>query len=35
MARHEQHALLVAHVHGQGHVHGREDDRVVERNEEK
>ena len=33
MARDEQHALVVADVHGQGHVHGREDDGVVQRDE--
>ena len=35
MARHEQDALVVADVHGQGHVHGREDDGVVQRDEKK
>jgi hypothetical protein len=34
VARHEQHALLVAHVDGQRDVHGGEDDGVVERDEE-
>ena len=32
--RDEQHALLVADVDGDGHVHVREDDEVVERYEE-
>ena len=35
VARDEQHALLVADVDGQRHVHGREDDGVVERDEKK
>ena len=34
VARDEHDAVLVAHVHGQGDVHGREDDRVVEGDEE-
>ena len=35
VARDEQHALVVADVHGQGHVHGGEDDGVVEGDEQK
>ena len=35
VARHEQHALLTVHVDRQRDVHGREDDRVVERDEKK
>ena len=31
---HEQHALLVADVDGQGHGHVREDDDVLERDEQ-
>ena len=32
--RHEQHALLVTDVDGEGDVHVREDDEVVERDEQ-
>jgi hypothetical protein len=32
VARHEQHAFLVAHVGGDRYVHVREDDDVVKRN---
>jgi hypothetical protein len=35
MARHEQDPLLVAGVDGQRDVHGREDDRVVQGDEQK
>ena len=34
VARHEQHALLVADVDGEGDVHVREDDDVVQRDEQ-
>jgi hypothetical protein len=34
VARDEQHALLAAHVHGQGHVHVREDDEVLQGDEQ-
>ena len=34
VARHEEHALLVADVRGDGDVHVREDDDVVQRNEQ-
>ena len=33
MARDEQNALVITDVHGQGHIHGREDDGVVQRDE--
>jgi hypothetical protein len=33
MARDEQHALVITDVHGQGDIHGREDDGVVQRDE--
>jgi hypothetical protein len=35
VARDQEHALLVADVHGERDVHRREHDRVVERDEEK
>src|SRR3712207_8349283 len=35
MARDQKDSLLVAHVDGEGHVHGGEDDGVVKRDEEK
>ena len=35
MAGDEQDAVLVARIDGEGHVHRGEDDRVVERDEEK
>ena len=33
-SRDEQHALLGTHVHGQGHIHVREDDEVFQGNEQ-
>ena len=33
MTRDEQNALVIPDVHGQGHIHGREDDGVVQRDE--
>jgi hypothetical protein len=35
VARNEQHALLVARIDGEGHIHGGEDDGVVEGEEQK
>ena len=35
LPRHQQDSLLVTHVDGERHGHGREDDRVVDRNQKK